>query len=229
MNPATAFAIVLVGCAFHSVRAQSWNWFDASSAAQVECWKGDGLWSLSEAVLEVESSTGKQVLMAMNGGMFHASGQPVGLHVHRGVIQTPMNLDSLREGNFFLLPNGVFGIDDDGAFQILESRAASQMNWLEATQSGPMLLIDGEVHPAFRPASTNLRVRNGVGIRDDGSVVFGISSEPVTFHATAMAFKDQGCVHALYLDGVVSKMYRPGDPTSDDGGAFGVVLVALGK
>lgn len=229
MRLASAAGFTLMVFCTALVQAQTWNWYEAPPATQLACMAGDRLWSLSEAVRTAEAATGTQVKMAMNGGMFHASGAPVGLHVHRGIVQTPINLDSLDQGNFFLLPNGVFGIDQSGAFQILESHVASEMAWQEATQSGPMLLINGESHPAFRPESTNRRVRNGVGIREDGAVVFGISTEPVTFHEAAMAFKAAGCLQALYLDGVVSKMYRSSDPTSDTDGAFGVIIVAMEK
>ena len=33
-----------------------------------------------------------------------------------------------------------------------------------ATQSGPMLVIDGKIHPAFIEDSTDRKPRNGVGV-----------------------------------------------------------------
>ena len=76
-----------------------------------------------------------------------------------------------------------------------------------ATQSGPMLVIEGALHPAFRPESPNLRIRNGVGVASDGSVWLVISREPVRFHDLATLFRDGlGCPDALYLDGTVSEL-----------------------
>ena len=52
-----------------------------------------------------------------------------------------------------------------------------------ATQSGPMLVIDGDLHPRFLPDSTSRFIRNGVGTSADGSkAIFVISNNTVTFH-----------------------------------------------
>jgi len=80
-----------------------------------------------------------------------------------------------------------------------------------ATQSGPMLVINGRVHPRFARGSTSLKARNGVGVRADGKVIFAISQGEVSFDAFARLFRDRlNCPNALFLDGgSASSLYAP--------------------
>lgn len=151
---------------------------------------------------------GQKLLFAMNAGMFHKDYSPVGLFVSEGRELYPLNL-ATEPGNFFLKPNGVFVLSASGA-RIIESSRYPQLGEppLLATQSGPMLVIDGALHPAFRPTSTSRNVRNGVGTINAHEVVFAISEQPVTFYEFAKVFRDGlGCRDALYLDGTVSSLF----------------------
>ncbi|MCE3260121.1 MAG: hypothetical protein K0S12_1762, partial [Bacteroidetes bacterium] len=93
-----------------------------------------------------------------------------------------------------------------------------------ATQSGPMLVINGKLHPDFREGSKNLNIRNGVGILPDGKILFAISKVPVNFFDFAMYFKKKGCKNALYLDGFVSRAYLPEKDWQQTDGDFGVII-----
>ena len=169
------------------------------------------LYSVRE-VIEVE---GQNFLFATNGGIFHADLSPVGLCIIDGEEVSPLNKE-MGSGNFYLKPNGVFYTLDDGGVGVLETEAFRQAGLVPrfATQSGPMLLIDGAVHPAFNADSPNLRIRSGVGMINDREVVFLVSTEPVRFFDFAMAFRDRyKCRNALYLDGVISKMLIGDAPT----------------
>jgi uncharacterized protein YigE (DUF2233 family) len=77
-----------------------------------------------------------------------------------------------------------------------------------ATQSGPLLLMNRKIHPAFSKNSLNKLIRNGIGISSAHQVVIAISNAPVTLYEFALLFRDYlKCDNALYLDGVISKMY----------------------
>lgn len=96
-----------------------------------------------------------------------------------------------------------------------------------ATQSGPLLVRNGVLHPAINAASTSRLLRNGVGISGD-TVIFVISEQPVNFYEIATYFRDElHCPDALYLDGVVSSLYstdlQRNDSTVDLGPIIGVV------
>jgi uncharacterized protein YigE (DUF2233 family) len=93
-----------------------------------------------------------------------------------------------------------------------------------ATQSGPLLLVGGQINPLFKLGSTNVVVRNGVGQRPDGRLVFAMSSEPVNLYDFAAYFKDLGCREALYLDGFVSRLYLPAKNWRQTDGDFGVIV-----
>ena len=71
-----------------------------------------------------------------------------------------------------------------------------------ATQSGPMLVIDGDLHPALIEGSSDRTWRTGVGLSSDGQVHFAISQRHVNFHDFARLFRDElSCDNALFLDG----------------------------
>ena len=93
-----------------------------------------------------------------------------------------------------------------------------------------MLLVDGEIHPAFHKSSANLNIRNGVGVLPNNKVVFAMSKEPISFYEFANYFKSLGCRNALYLDGLVSRTYLPEKNWVQTDGDFGVIIgIAVGK
>lgn len=149
----------------------------------------------------------KQLLFAMNAGMFRPDFSPVGLLVQDGQQVSPLNLSN-GAGNFFLKPNGVFFVSESGP-RIVDSTEypALAQGVRFATQSGPLLVRNGNLHPRIDAASTARLIRNGVGVSGD-SVVFVISEQPVSFYEMATYFRDElHCPDALYLDGVVSSLY----------------------
>ncbi|WP_245451787.1 phosphodiester glycosidase family protein [Mesorhizobium waimense] len=150
---------------------------------------------------------GRPVLLAMNGGMYHQDLTPVGLLVEHGVQESPLNLAD-GEGNFFLKPNGVFLIGKDGKAAVMEASAyAATPDVAFATQSGPMLVIDGQIHPRFEPNGTSRYIRNGVGVRGGNTVVLAISRSAISLGSFARLFRDAlGCPNALFLDGAVSAL-----------------------
>lgn len=149
----------------------------------------------------------EKLLFAMNAGMYQSNFEPVGLLVSQGKQLGKLNLREAK-GNFYWKPNGVFFVDEAGA-KIVESSEYPKLSSKVqlATQSGPLLLQNGNMHPDFRPESISRLIRNGVGIAGE-QVYFVISTKPVTFYEFASFFKDElKCTEALYLDGVVSAVY----------------------
>ncbi|SIT87330.1 Uncharacterized protein YigE, DUF2233 family [Yoonia rosea] len=163
---------------------------------------------------------------AMNAGMYHDDRSPVGHYVEGG-IETMRVIPNAGPGNFGLLPNGVFCITDTSA-QVYETLAyvANAPACRDATQSGPMLVIDGALHPRFLPDSTSRFVRNGVGTSTDGATaVFAISNNSVTFHEFGSFFKDYLAMpNALYFDGKVSRLYSRAQGRSDFGFQLGPMV-----
>jgi uncharacterized protein YigE (DUF2233 family) len=162
---------------------------------------------------------------AMNAGMYHRDLAPVGLYVEDGAEAAPL-ITSDGPGNFGLLPNGVFCWGD--SFRVIESRAfRDEAPFCRyATQSGPMLVIDGALHPRFLEGSDSLYIRNGVGVSADGTrAVFAISNEAVNFHSFARLFRDQlGLPDALYFDGNISRLYAPALDRHDGGFPMGPIV-----
>lgn len=148
-------------------------------------------------------------LFAMNAGMYHEDFTPVGLYVEDGVERAPLNTAD-APGNFFMKPNGVFFIDRAGKAGVLATEAFEALKpaVLSATQSGPMLVIDGNMHPRFEPDGQSKYVRNGVGVDKTGRAVFAISREPVSLGKFARLFLDAlECPNALFFDGAVSALH----------------------
>lgn len=183
------------------------------------------------ALSEMLREHGQHLIFATNAGIFDPSFTPCGLHVEDGREFVPLNLAN-GEGNFYMKPNGVFLVDDSGA-HILDAekydgtKAAVHL----ATQSGPLLVIDGQINSRFDPHSANRRVRSGVGISSPKAVYFVISNEPVTFHALASVFLSRlGCREALYLDGVISQFDLSGQRADAPAGDFaGILAVSDGQ
>lgn len=151
---------------------------------------------------------GEHLAFAMNAGMYRPDYSPSGLYIAEGRQLAP--LETRRgHGNFFLKPNGVFLVSDQGA-KVVETAEYPRLRErvLLATQSGPLLLRHGRLHPAFNPDSSSRLIRNGVGVDASGLAVFAISEVPVNFHEFALLFRDTlHCRDALYLDGNVSSLY----------------------
>lgn len=185
--------------------------------------KGKLLKSIQNLKAFIESKK-KKLTFAMNGGMYKKDNTPQGLFIEKGITLTP--LDTLSGGgNFYLKPNGVFYITQSDSAAICVTEKFSDSGKIKfATQSGPMLLIDGEIHPAFKKGSTNFNIRNGVGILPDGSVLFVISKQEVNFYEFADFFKSMNCRNALYLDGFVSRVYLPEESWTQLDGNFGVII-----
>ncbi|MGL5010739.1 MAG: phosphodiester glycosidase family protein [Paracoccaceae bacterium] len=177
------------------------------------------------AVNDMLAQNGEALTFAMNAGMYHADRTPVGLYIENGIEQTPL-VTRDGPGNFGLLPNGVFCIAD--TFAVIESRsfAVSAPTCRFATQSGPMLVIDGALHPRFLPDSDSYNIRNGVGVSTDGrTAIFAISNAFVNFHTFARLFRDElGLPNALFLDGSISRLYAPNLDRNDTGFPMGPII-----
>ena len=135
-------------------------------------------------------------------------------------------LDTSRgNGNFYLKPNGVFYLTTDNIPIICNTINFKDNGKIKyATQSGPMFLVDGLIHSAFKEKSSNLNIRNGVGILPDNKVVFAMSIKEINFYDFANYFKSLGCKNALYLDGLVSRTYLPEKNWIQTDGNFGVII-----
>ena len=182
------------------------------------------------SVVAAERQNGVVPNFAMNAGMYEPDLSPVGLYIEQGQELVPLNTRSGR-GNFYLKPNGVF-YWGGGAFGISETTVFAQKrpDVRFATQSGPMLVIDGNLHPAFLPHSTSRYIRNGVGVGDGRRAYFVLSASKVTFHEFARFFRDRlKCRNALYLDGSVSSLYAPSVGRADIGQRLGPMLIGVRK
>ena len=172
-----------------------------------------------------DSLNGKHLGFAMNAGMFHDDRRPVGLYIENGRQEAALS-DGGGYGNFGLLPNGVFCIGEDLRVWEAEAFAAAKPACRYASQSGPMLVINGALHPEFQADSTSRNYRNGVGTSADGSrAVFVISDSRVTFHKFARFFRDYlGLPDALFFDGNVSRLYAPQIGRNDLGAPLGPIV-----
>ncbi len=171
-----------------------------------------------------------RLAFAMNGGMFDEAGAPIGLMVEDGRHVRSINRRA-GGGNFHLLPNGIFLVHKDGSADVVTSGDfAATADIAFATQSGPMLVIDGKLHPKFDPDGSSRYVRNAVGIAPDGKPLFVITTDVVSFGKLARFFRDRLKVrNALYLDGSVSSLWDPANGRMDDFVELGPMIVVFRK
>ena len=186
---------------------------------------GTPLRSFAEVMSNVPAD---QVAFAMNAGMFDEDGRPIGLAVVDGAQVHAINTRD-GGGNFHLKPNGVFLLRRDGTAGIATSEAFKLSPEIAfATQSGPMLVIDGQIHPKFDADGQSRFIRNGVGIGPNGRPLFVISNEVVSFGKLARLFRDAlHARNALYFDGSVSSLWDPAAGRQDAGAPLGPIIVAL--
>lgn len=168
------------------------------------------------------AAEGRRLVFAMNAGIFEGDFRPTGLHVAGGRTITKLNLDDYAKRspgdltpNFFLKPNGVFFLRTDGSAAVVESEKYAILGERPrlATQSGPLLVEAGRIHPALNADSTSRRYRNGVGVTKEGKVVFACSvlerdRGMSNLYRFAELFRDRlACPDALYLDGDISYIH----------------------
>ncbi len=170
----------------------------------------------------------ENLAFAMNAGMYNQNFAPIGYTVINNQQILSLNLKN-GAGNFHLMPNGVFWWDNNG-FYITESQIMSEMlqsgekpNY--ATQSGPMLVLNGKLHAQFKENSTSKKIRNGVGVCDNGMIKFVTSDTPVSFYNFAKLFQENlHCDNALFLDGgIATALYAP-DVQRKDTKNMGVMI-----
>lgn len=189
-------------------------------------WKDDNgnvIKSINNLKRYVESKN-ENLKFATNGGMFEINNIPKGIYIENSRILNKID-PSKGNGNFYLQPNGVFYFTKNKEPNIVETEKFQyNPNIQFATQSGPILLINGNINPIFQEQSKNLNIRNGVGILENGNVVFVMSKTEVNFYNFALLFKELGCKNALYLDGFVSRTYFPEKKWVQEDGDFGVMI-----
>ena len=161
------------------------------------------------------------IRFAMNAGMFTKAYGPVGLYIENGKELRPVKISRNQKVNFGIQPQGVFFIRNGQA--AVASIPCKTTGMTYATQSAPMLVINGKINRNLPQG--NLIVRNGVGVRKDGKVFFAVKW--MRFREFAKFFIDNQCVNALYLDGGVSEKWEKGDLFATNGGPFGPMIVAF--
>lgn len=185
--------------------------------------KGENLKTI-ENLKNYVNSKDQKLIFAVNGGMFKKDYSPQGLFIENN--KTMAVLDKANgNGNFYLKPNGVFYITNDNIPFVSTTNDFLDNGKIKyATQSGPMLVTDGEIHSEFKEGSTNLNIRNGVGILPNKNVVFAMSKKEINLYDFAKYFQSLGCKNALYLDGFVSRTYLPEKNWTKTDGNFGVLI-----
>ena len=179
------------------------------------------------ALREALQAKGRQLIFAVNAGMYQPNFSPVGLFVAEGRELVPLN-HHVGSGNFSQQPNGVFLVEGNSARVMTTDEYASESPKPSlATQSGPMLVHNGEITTSavMSPSSNWRKIRNGVCAPSSDAAVFVISESPVTFFEFASFFRDAlHCREALYLDGSVSSLYAPSLNREDRGSDIGPFL-----
>ena len=170
-------------------------------------------------------------LMITNAGMYTTSFEPQGLFIENSKELFPVDIGKPNSNNFYLKPNGVFFIDNDNkpfintTEDFISKYRSKKIKVKFATQSGPMLLIGGKIHPAFQINSNNKKIRSGVGVVNNNKVVFIMSIDDVNFYDFARLFNVLfNCKDALFLDGAISRMYLYDLAPLEKGGNFGPII-----
>jgi uncharacterized protein YigE (DUF2233 family) len=181
--------------------------------------------SLAAFAASVDPAT---IAFAINGGMYGDDLKPIGYYVQNGERLKELNRAE-GEGNFYMKPNGVFFGNASSGWRVLGSNTFFNTVGDRpqfGTQSGPMLLVDGKLHPEIQDDGPSKAIRNAVGVDGSGKAHFVISDAPVSFGQLARYFRDQLKVsNALYLDGQVSSLWDPAKARLDKGRVGPIIVV----
>lgn len=192
---------------------------------------GGNPWRSLSAFAATLGDTSGKVAFAVNAGMFDTEGRPIGYYVENGERLKELNRAE-GSGNFHLSPNGVFFGSGD-KWRVLSSEqfystVGDRPQF--GTQSGPMLVVGGKLHPEFQDDGPSIRIRNGVGVDSGGRAHFVKSEMPLSFGKFARYFRDKlKTPNALYLDGSVSALWDPATNRLDKGASIGPLLVVEDK
>lgn len=173
------------------------------------------------------SVTPADIAFAMNGGMYGDDLKAIGYYVENGERLKELNREN-GDGNFYMKPNGVF-FGSGASWRVLGSNTffntvGDRPDF--GTQSGPLLLVDGKLHPEIQDDGPSKAIRNGVGVDASGKAHFVISDAPVSFGQLARYFRDEVKVaNALYLDGQVSSLWDPAKGRMDKGRVGPIIVV----
>lgn len=167
------------------------------------------------------------VAFAVNGGMFDDEGKPIGYYVESGKRLKELNRND-GSGNFHMKPNGVFfGTGSKWQVRTSEdfySNVGDRPQF--GTQSGPMLVIAGKLHPEITDNGPSRTRRNGVGVDGAGRAHFVMSEGAVSFGVLARYFRDElKTPNALYLDGAVSSLWDPASERLETRAPLGPLIV----
>jgi uncharacterized protein YigE (DUF2233 family) len=215
--------------------------FDLAKDDLRMAWKsGEGVpYKTFDALAEALKAEGPTLAFAMNAGMYDENFAPVGLYVEEGKELAPANTKTVTGApqnipNFYKKPSGVFYLTGKAAgIMPTEAYVAAPPKARFATQSGPMLVVGGKIHPAFIEGSTDLKRRDGVGVSSPTKVHFAISEGAVNFYDFARFFREKlGCKNALFLDGGSAPgLFAPELQRSDapGHGGYGPIIAVVTK
>jgi uncharacterized protein YigE (DUF2233 family) len=220
--------LVVVHSSFHPKGApQFWSYTADTKKVAVRTYykdrKGARIDNLPHLKQHIEGG-GRKMLFAMNCGMYSTTYTPVGLYIEEGKQLSSLKRCNTSKANFCLQPQGVFYVRSDGRAGISTVEGFSAKGVRYATQSAPIVVQNGKINPRL-PKGLQL-IRNGVGIRKDGTVVLAISRDWVNFHEFAQFFIAQGCTTAMYFDGNVSQAYYPGHTVANNA-PFGAMVAVV--
>jgi uncharacterized protein YigE (DUF2233 family) len=167
------------------------------------------------------------IAFAINGGMYGDDLKAIGYYVQNGERLGELNRGD-GTGNFYMKPNGVF-FGTGGSWRVLGSNTFFETVGDRpefGTQSGPLLLIDGNLHPEIQDDGPSKAIRNAVGVDASGKAHFVISGAPVSFGQLARYYRDVLKVsNALYLDGAMSSLWDPATERLDKGRVGPIIVV----
>lgn len=130
-----------------------------------------------------------------NGSKDTKAHHPAGLYIEKGKkLSNTQTIDNPKTSTT-LQPSGVFVLDKGKAYISTSLNASTYKDVEYALQSNPILVWEGRMNKLLPKGK--ILMRNGVGIKRDGTVYFACLQ--MGYRDFAQHFIDQDCISAIHL------------------------------
>ncbi len=192
-----------------SIKAQDYSFYEfVADGVQYKCLILNQESTLNLALVPESEISGvlskNETVCISEVGFYDNGGNHIGLLQKEGQQISGIDIASSGKGNFYLVPNGVLSFDSL-TIQITESKEYNTRTLQEenSIQSGPLLIMNGKLHPKLNLFSPNKHGRSAICTitqNNERFILFVTALDPVNMYTFSVLIKQRfNCDFALLV------------------------------